>query len=299
MTNKEITKVVFNNSEISALYYGDVLIWKKGDTAEYGVNTFAGKFTDDSTESDWYWEPNKKYFYNTNKISISDKVDPTTKEFNFEYVLNNAAGCLNEITKIEKIYHFPDTSNVTSMHCMFRYCNNLSTLNISNFNTSKVTDMGAMFMYCRELPTIDVSSFNTERVTDMSSMFYQCKKLTSLDLDNFNTSKVTNMNGMFYQCVKLATLNLGNFNTSKVTDMSNIFGECQNLTTVTGVFEGTKDNLYLYWTPLTNASVMIFINGLANVTETKTITLRASTYNTLTPEQIAVATSKGWTVISA
>lgn len=46
MTSKEITNVIFNNSEISALYYGDVLVWKKENTEEYGVNTFAGKFTD-------------------------------------------------------------------------------------------------------------------------------------------------------------------------------------------------------------------------------------------------------------
>lgn len=43
---------------------------------------------------------------------------------------------------------------------------------------------------------------------------------------------------------------------------------------------------------------MVLINGLANVTTAKTITFKTSTYNTLTEEQKAVATSKGWTIAS-
>lgn len=171
MTSKEITKVIFNNSEISALYYGDVLVWEKENTEEYGVNTFAGKFTDDSTESDWYWEPNG------NSISIADKVDPTTKEFNFDYKLTYYKPTLASVDKIEKIYHFPDTSNVTSMNNMFKICKALTSIDLSNFNTSSVTDMSSMFSECYALTTIDLSSFDTSKVTNMSSMFNYCGKL--------------------------------------------------------------------------------------------------------------------------
>lgn len=69
------------------------------------------------------------------------------------------------------------------------------------------------------------------------------------------------------------------------------------LKNVIGQFNGTKVDLRLDDCPLTNASAMVFINGLAEVSEAKTITFKSTTYDTLTPEQIAVATSKGWNVV--
>lgn len=68
------------------------------------------------------------------------------------------------------------------------------------------------------------------------------------------------------------------------------------LENVVGKFEGTKEFLDLSYCPLTASSAMVFINGLATVTEKRTLALNASTYDALTPEQIAIATSKGWTV---
>lgn len=52
----------------------------------------------------------------------------------------------------------------------------------------------------------------------------------------------------------------------------------------------------LSYSPLTADSAMVFINGLEEVTETKTLSLKDTTYDSLTEEQIAIATSKGWTV---
>ena len=57
-----------------------------------------------------------------------------------------------------------------------------------------------------------------------------------------------------------------------------------------------KNFLNLSDCPLTAASAMVFINGLATVTTTRTLKLSATTYDSLTNEQIAIATSKGWTV---
>lgn len=41
---------------------------------------------------------------------------------------------------------------------------------------------------------------------------------------------------------------------------------------------------------------MVIINGLSDVEETRILQLKAETYDSLSEEQIAVATSKGWTV---
>ena len=121
-----------------------------------------------------------------------------------------------------------NTSNVTSMYYMFYGMSNLTSLNLSSFDTSKVTDMGFMFAYMYRLTSLDLSNFDTSKVTDMSAMFFDTK-LTSLNLSGFNTSQVTNMGLMFYGMSNLTSLNLSSFDTSKVTDMHHMFYGISNL----------------------------------------------------------------------
>ena len=101
-------------------------------------------------------------------------------------------------------------SGVTDMSSMFSYCENLTTLDVSNFNTINVTDMGSMFYNCTNLTTLDVSNFNTSNVTNMANMFRLCRTLTTLDLSNFNTSNVNFMNYMFQGCDSLTTVKVIN-----------------------------------------------------------------------------------------
>ena len=115
----------------------------------------------------------------------------------------------------------------------FSSCKNLVTIeNISYLNTSEMTDMSYMFYGCENLQSLDVSNFNTENVTDMSVMFRKCKNLQSLDVSNFNTAKVKNMDNMFADCWRLQSLDLSNFNTEKVTDMSYMFNNCSKLQSI-------------------------------------------------------------------
>ena len=103
-------------------------------------------------------------------------------------------------------------SGVTDMSFLFKNCQNLTTLDVSNFDTSKVTNMMYLFNYCRNLTTLDLSNFNTSNVTDMYSMFSDCDNLLNLNLSNFNTSNVTDMGSMFRYCPNLNTVNVKNCN---------------------------------------------------------------------------------------
>ena len=116
-----------------------------------------------------------------------------------------------------------DTSQVTDMSYMFYWMSRLTALDVSNFDTSKATNMNKMFSRTDKLITLDLSNFDTSQVTDMSYMFDDADNLTTLDLSNFDTSKVTNMDHMFSNTYNLTTLDLSNFNTSKVTNMGSMF----------------------------------------------------------------------------
>ena len=125
-----------------------------------------------------------------------------------------------------------DTSNVTDMSMMFYNCRSLTSLDVSNFNTSKVTSMEQTFTLCTSLTSLDISNFDTSNVTNMSMTFNGCKSLTSLNVSNFNTLKVTNMDGIFAGCEKITSLDVSNFNTSNVTNMRIMFSRCKSLTSL-------------------------------------------------------------------
>ncbi len=124
-----------------------------------------------------------------------------------------------------------NTSAVTSMAEMFRYCYVLPNLDLSTFDTRNVTDMSCMFCYCWALTNINLSSFNTSKVTTMTHLFHQCP-ISSVDVSTFDTQHVTDMSIMFAECKNLKNLNLKNFKTDKVTDMSFMFIYNPSLTTI-------------------------------------------------------------------
>ena len=269
MVSTNITKIFFRGNEIVALYKGDTLIFRKsggGSTTEpTGVYTVRGTLKPDSRAR------NIQLCVNGKREQFDVNNDKT-----FEYTFVNVP--------------------ITNMDYFTQACRDkLKTIDLSNFDTSQVTSMYEAFIQCSNLTSIDLTNVNTSKVTDMYGMFCDCYGLTSLDLSSLDTSNVTDISNMFTYNSALEDLYM-NFNVRSVSYYGNIFYDCKSLKNVVGKFEGTKFDLDLYDCPLTAQSAMVFINGLATVTTTRTLKLSATTYDSLTNEQIAIATSKGWTV---
>ena len=181
--------------------------------------------------------------------SVSGQATVTCKNAtNMKYMFKE---CSN-LTSID-LSNF-DTSKVTDMGFMLDNCSNLTSLDLSNFDTSNVTNMTSMFTKCSKLTSLDVSNFDTSNVRDMSMMFMGCSNLTSLDVTNFNTSKATDMREMFEKCSKLTSLDVTNFNTSKVTDMAEMFEDCANLASldVTNFDTSNADNMFFMFKGCSN-----------------------------------------------
>ena len=105
---------------------------------------------------------------------------------------------LNPTEKTAYYYAEPEKVYLsTYLHHMFFGMSNLTTLDVSHFDTSKATNMNGMFSYMPNLTTLDLSNFDTSKVTKMNYMFSSMPNLTTLDLSNFDTSKVTEMGFMF------------------------------------------------------------------------------------------------------
>ena len=144
----------------------------------------------------------------------------------------------NEITTLPKEYvartttYYAKWTPVTDMGFMFSGCSNLTTLDVSGFDTSNVTNMSKMFGGCSSLTELEVSNFDTSNVTSMFSMFYGCSSLTTLDISDWITSNVTNMSYMFNGCSNLTTLDVSGIDTRNVTNMNYMLYDCSNLTTI-------------------------------------------------------------------
>ena len=208
----------------------------------------------------------------------------TSKVLNMSSMFYNCSS----LTSIPQL----DTNNVVDMNSMFYNCSSLTS--IPQLDTTKVTNTSSMFNNCSLLTSIP--QLNTNIVMNMSYMFYNCSSLTSIP--QLDTGNVTSMQNMFNGCTSLTYV--PQLDASSVTNMSTIFGygSIKTLTDLGG-FKNLSISITSYFLEncpnLTVNSLMNVINNLATVSG-KSLKFGSTNLNKLTPEQIAVATSKGWTL---
>ena len=223
-----------------------------------------------------------KYFKKSNVIPTASmnavNIDDEESDYEIKLWLDPTDKTAYYYTEVEKVYLNTNTQY------MFSFMRNLTTLNLSNFDTSNVTNMRSMFASMYNLTTLGLSNFDTSKVTDMNSMFSDMSKLTSLNLPNFDTSNVTNMGYMFSGMSKLTSLNLPNFDTSNVTNMQYMFFNMPSLTTLDlSSFDTSQvtnmSGMFLGMSKLTSLNLPNF--DTSNVTNMKSMFHNMSSLTTL------------------
>lgn len=71
---------------------------------------------------------------------------------------------------------------------MFRGCNNLTAINLSNFNTANVTSMVQMFHSCAALTTIYGGDWVKIAELNSYQMFHNCTSLVGGNGTTYNSS---------------------------------------------------------------------------------------------------------------
>ena len=90
-----------------------------------------------------------------------------------------------------------NTTQVTTMKCMFEGCSSLVNVNLRNINVENVTTMLRMFLGCSSLETLDISNWYAPNLTDTSNMFgvtqttYGCPNLHTIRMDNCNSYTIS------------------------------------------------------------------------------------------------------------
>lgn len=208
-----------------------------------------------------------------------------------------------------------DTSKVTNMNEMFVGMMNLETLDLSNFDTSNVTNMSSMFAANGKLKNLNISSFNTSKVTTMTYMFNNCNGLKTLDFSNFDTGKANMMTSIFNGCSSLEEIT--GFSATNKAGLTIGFPKgttssryaLRRLTFRTDLPEGTysiRSAINISYCAFDRAGMVEMFNSLPDITSAgvsanyKKITITGNpclTDGTLTDEDRAIATNKGWTLV--
>lgn len=212
--------VIKSNSGINALYAGKNKIWKKPS------NRFKGQC-----------KPNNGLGCRINNIiyDFSDKVDPETGKFDFEYdgeeikdfCLDGRGSMGMGGVYLQSIESLPDTSKIISAANMFANNSSLKEFDCSCIDISNCVNTSYMFGECTGLHSLDISTLDMSKVYDMSSMFSGCMEVPELDFSNINLSNIRNMNGAFDYCYGLTSIKLSHL--ANVTDMGSAFQECTSL----------------------------------------------------------------------
>ena len=145
---------------------------------------------------------------------------------NFESMFS---GCSN-LGSLD-VSHF-NTEKAIKMNDMFKNCSKLTSIDTSGFTTTKaLSTTSSMFEGCENLTELNVLNFDISNVIYMSAMFKECSKLTELDLSNFvRSSERIWADQMFMSCSSLKTIYAtDDFNLIPKSNISNMFLGCTSI----------------------------------------------------------------------
>lgn len=147
---------------------------------------------------------------------------------------------------IEGVEDF-DLSNAVSLRLMFSECQEVTTLDLSTWETGNVTDFYGTFSGMQSLQfNSTIGNLDVSAGKNLSGMFQYCYAFVDIAFGKgFDTSAAEDMSAMFHHCINMETLDLSYFNTRNVDNFvmythedgevgsRPMFAKCQNLEVIT------------------------------------------------------------------
>ena len=149
---------------------------------------------------------NNKSFIDLTDIDISELDD-----------LSDVFGILDKV-KVIDISGW-DTSNVTTMDCMFSQCPKLKNIiGIEILDVSKLESSNCMFSNCENLVELDLTNWNPILLKNAWNMFSCCSNLKNIkNIENWQLPNIKDASYMFYDCAKL-DVDLSNWDLTNIKD---------------------------------------------------------------------------------
>ncbi len=198
-------------------------------------------------------------------------------------------GDIKQVESQSKVLINKDTGNLVTVGPFINYIKSFSNVQISE----NVTNLGALFRAYSNVEEIDISNLNFSNINSVQAMFYLDSKLIYINMENLDFGNVNNIQLMFDGCSSLKTLkfpnNLGkNFKEEKENNnfYKISFAVSKNLEheTLLNIFNKLYDLNLTY--NVANGGTLY----------TQQLVIGPENIKKCSPEEIAIATAKGWTV---
>lgn len=198
-----------------------------------------------------------------------------------------------------------DTSSWRTLNNTFRNCYFLTKINEGNIVDCRSINgrMSNAFYGCsniKEVTFINIPDFDIPVPVD--SIFSLAPNIIPDKIEKVTFSpkiKTNNARSMFNGRNSLKYI-IGELDFLAITDPGGInsaFNGCTSLIEVRFTPESIKQNLsFTQSSQLSDESIQSILDGLANVSTTRTLSLNSAVYAKLTEEQKQSATDKGWTI---
>lgn len=245
---------------------------------------------------------------------LSEDILFLPENFPMKTIYYNTYGILlmNHITQNEGMVLFKnnislryiniDTSSF-NLGSLFLNCFNLRRINKDNVvDCSNSTTFSNIFNNCYMLGDVSFINIDEDKSQSWIRAFRIDTSIEYFNLKNISFSPKligTSFQYMFYNQQFLENIN-GEIDFTKISATKGtelMFYACNNLKEVRFTKESLKYNLQMAQSKsLSLESLQSIIDGLGNVTTTRTLSLNSTAYNKLTEEQKQSATDKGWTI---
>ena len=98
-----------------------------------------------------------------------------------------------ELTEPENRILITWANSLPTCERLFYNLENITYIDLSNFDGSEVNTMHEMFSGCTNLKSINLNILETPIVKNMENLFYNCTSLESVNVSNLNTISVRTM----------------------------------------------------------------------------------------------------------
>ena len=284
-------------------------IENKGVTVGDGpIDTYASKIDQISGGADIsdYFETTGNGWFGSYRRHIK-KIPP----LDFTGV-TSANDLFREFIALQEIPIISNTSSLSTLMSGFQECYSLEEINLSNWDVSNLTNCTNLFYNCGNLKKVNISNWNLAKCTGLTYWFVFDSNLEEVYVNNINTTNVSSFYSIFANCSKLAKI-VGLFQGDSLINITTAFQNVTMLTEFNGfenlgkAYDTSQSANYSNYTldlskctNLTHDSLVNIINNLYDINtkgcNAQQLKIGATNIAKLTSEEIAIATSKGWTV---
>lgn len=215
--------------------------------------------------------------------------------------LNSVFYANTDITKFNEFRYFTGVTSLyksgsgDSVFGQFTNCSNLVEITIP----SSVSDFRGAFRFSGivdlDISTTTATTFRIESMVQGAS-----SGTTALRTVKLPGASCTGIARGFRRARGLTTIEIdGTLDVSNISAFTSVFEACVSLANIVGTITGIKYNIAFSNSPLTRDSALVILDGLDSSSSNHNVIFKASTYNLLTDDDIAIATNKGWSVEQA